>query len=32
VIPAAEVARIDHDRRRARQQWLDANARVGVSV
>ena len=29
VIPAEEVAVIDRDRRRARQAWLDARARVG---
>ncbi|MBS0641238.1 MAG: cytochrome o ubiquinol oxidase subunit I [Acetobacteraceae bacterium] len=29
VIPAEDVAKIDRERRHARQAWLDANARVG---
>lgn len=31
-IPAAEVARLDRERRRARQQWLDANVQVSETA
>ena len=32
VIPAAEVARLDRERRAARQRWLDENARASALV